>query len=234
MILSILLTRFSGAVILAAACHFTAMAQLTLVNVEPQTKTKLVAEGTNYRYVFENDRFTTPRVEVEFNQQGTGKFRFVRKDGQDIENDLQVTEFLAGQVQSIFNELRFLESKEDYQYKKDFSHLGQIKISLMQGGRERTASFNYTDNPALNRLVDIFRNIATQETRVFELETVRSTDPLSTPAQLRLLDNDLRSKRIAEPQRLLPILQEIKMDGSVPLIARNHSERLISFIKKGK
>jgi hypothetical protein len=234
MMLSKLLTRFSGAVILAAACHYTALAQLTLVNVEPQAKAKVVAEGTNYRYVFENDRFTTPRVEIEFNQQGIGKFRFVRKDGQDIENDLQVTKSLAGQVQSIFNELRFLDSKEDYQYKKDFSHLGQIKISLTQGGRERTATFNYTDNDALNRLVDIFRNIATQETRVFELETVRSSDPLSTPAQLRLLDTELRGKRIAEPLRLIPLLQEIKMDESVPLIARNHSERLINFINKGK
>lgn len=234
MTISKLLTRFSGAVFLAAACHFTASAQLSLVNVEPQAKTKPVAEGTRFSYVFENDRFTTPRVEVEFNQQGTGKFRFVRKDGQDIENDLQVTAALAGQVQSLFNELRFLDSQEDYQYKKDFSHLGQIKISLTQGGRERTASFNYTVNDALTRLVDIFRNIATQETRVFELETVRSSDPLSTPAQLRLLDTELRSKRIAEPQRLLPLLQEIKMDESVPLIARNHSERLISFITKGK
>lgn len=219
------------ALVLLICCRTAAHAQLT---IEGTTQKNGSVGDSMFRYLFENDRFTTPRVEVEFNRLGSGRFRFVRKDGQDIANNLQVSAALAAQIQALLEEVRFLDSNEDYQYKKDFSHLGQMTLTVRHGGRERTATFNYTSNPALNRAIEIFRNIATQETRVFELETVRANDPISTPAQMRLLENELRSRHIAEPQRLLPLLQDIKMDESVPLIARNHADRLITMINKSK
>jgi len=217
--------------ILICICHLSLRAQ-TRVELSNTGSSREAAAAARYRYLFENERFTTPRQEVEFGADGRGQFSFKRKDGEEIVNKLEVSPALVAQVQGLFDELRFLESTEDYQYKKDFSHLGRLTISQTRGGRERTASFNYTDNQTMNRLVDVFRNIATQETRVFELEAVRATDPISVPAQLRMLDGELRSKRIADPQRLVPLLQEIRTDESVPLIARNHAERLLQTIKK--
>jgi hypothetical protein len=171
---------------------------------------------------------------MEFDSQGQGKFRFKRKDSDEIVNKIEVSATVLSQLQSLFSELNFLSSTEDYQYKKDFSHLGTITITLAQGGKERTVSFNYTENQSLNRITDIFRNLVTQETRVFEIDTIRSSDPISTPAQLRLLESEIRSKHIADPQRLVPLLQDLKMDEGIPLIARNHAERLLQMIKKGK
>jgi len=190
--------------------------------------------AAQYHYLFENERFVTPRIEVSFSADGQGQFRFTRKEGGEIVNDLKVSTPVVSQVRALLDELRFLESTESYQHKKDFSHLGRVTISQSRDGRTRSASFNYTDNPTMNRLVEIFRGIATQETRVFEIETVRATDPISTPGQLRMLENELHSKQIADPQRLVALLQEIKTDESVPLIARNHAERLLKEIKKGK
>jgi hypothetical protein len=190
--------------------------------------------AVRYHYLFENERFTTPLQEVEFNGSGRGKFRFIRKGGEEIVNKLEISAALLSQIQAIFDSLNFIESNEEYQHKKDFSHLGKMTITMSRNGRERTASFNYTDNQAMSRLVEIFRNITIQETRVFEIETVRSTDPISTPAQMRLLENELKSKHIADPQRIVPLLSEIKTDEAVPLIARNHAERLLQMIKKGK
>jgi hypothetical protein len=109
-----------------------------------------------------------------------------------------------------------------------------MRITCTRGGQERTVQFNFTENAAMNRLADIFRNIATQETRFFELEAIRTNDGISTPAQLRLLENELKGKHIADPERFAPILQEIKLDEGVPLIARNHAERLLKMIQKGK
>jgi hypothetical protein len=190
--------------------------------------------SVRYHYLFENERFTTPLQEVEFDGSGRGKFRFIRKGGEEIVNKLEISSSLLSQVQAIFDSLNFINGKEEYQHKKDFSHLGKMTITMARNGRERTASFNYTDNQSMSTLVEIFRNITIQETRVFEIETVRSTDPISTPAQMRLLENELKSKHIADPQRLVPLLSEIKLDESVPLIARNHAERLLQMIKKGK
>jgi hypothetical protein len=192
------------------------------------------APAPRYHYLFENPRFTTPVQEVEFDGGGRGRYRFQRKEQDEIVLTFEVSGALLSQVQSLFDALNFLESREDYQHKKDFSHLGSKTITLSRGGRERTIKFNYTDNQSLNRLADIFQNLATQENRFYELEAIRANDPISTPAQLRLLESELKSKHIADPSRFEKILQEIKLDEGVPLIARNHADRLLQMIRKGQ
>ncbi len=220
------------ALILFSSIFLTSQAQTILQIDKYEAGGK--SSAVRYRYLFENDRFTTPLQEVEFDGQGHGRFRFKRKDGDEIVNRLDVSGTVVTQIDGLFSELNFLGDQVDYQHKKDFSHLGKMTITMVRDGKERTVSFNYTDNQSMNRLTQIFRNLATQETRVFEIETVRATDPISTPAQLRILESELRSKNIADPQRFVPILQEIKLDEGVPLIARNHAERLLQLIRKGK
>ncbi|HEY8459084.1 MAG TPA: hypothetical protein VIM99_01820 [Blastocatellia bacterium] len=190
--------------------------------------------GAHYRYLFENPRFTVPVQELEFDGSGHGKFRFKRKDSDEIVNKLTVSPEVLAQIQLLFDDLNFLSSAEEYQHKKDFSHLGNMTITYSRGGKERTVKFNYTDNQSMSRLSDIFRNIITQETRIFELETVIANDPISAPAQLRMLENELKSKRVADPHRFDPILKNIKLDEGIPLIARNHADRLLELIRKGK
>ncbi len=210
----------------------------------PQTSTQLTQNNkptheaappsASYHYKFENERFTTPLQELEFDGSGRGQFRFKKKESEEIVNDLTVSSPVLSQIQSLFSQLNFLASQGSYQHKKDFSHLGTVTISQTQNGKERTVKFNYSDNPAMNQLREIFQNIVTQETRFFELETVRAADPLSTPAQMRILDDDLKSKRIADPQRFVPLLKDLKLDEGVPLITRNHAERLLQRINKEK
>jgi len=192
------------------------------------------AAGAHYRYLFENPRFTTPVQELDFDSAGQGKFRFQRKNSDEIINKLSLSSTVISQIQLLLDDLNFLASNEDYQHKKDFSHLGKMTITYSRGGKERTISFNYTDNESLTRLSEIFRGIVTQETRIFELEAVLANDPISTPAQLRMLESELKSRHIADPHRFDPILKNIKLDESVPLIARNHADRLLQSISKGK
>lgn len=195
---------------------------------------RVATAGAYYHYLFENPRFTTPLQELEFDGAGQGRFRFKRKDGDEIVNKLSVSQEVLSQIQLLLDDMNFLASGEDYQHKKDFSHLGNMTISHSRGGKERTVKFNYTENQSLSRLSDIFRNIVTQETRIFELEAVIASDPISAPAQLRMLESELKSKRVADPRRFDPILKNIKQDEGVPLIARNHADRLLQMISKGK
>lgn len=222
-------------VILAIAFQSESYSQIPLKlsqTSSPETGAK--SSAASYHYRFENEKFTTPLQEVEFDGSGRGKFRFQKKDNEEIVNDLELSQTLLARIQSLFDQLNFLASQEDYQHKKDFSHLGTVTITQSRNGKERTVKFNYTDNPAMSQLRDIFQNIVTQETRFFEIEVVRSTDPISTPAQMRMLDDDLRSKRIADPNRFVALLNDIKLDEGVPLIARNHADRLLKAIAKGK
>lgn len=216
------------------AAHVPARAQAEAKLTNAAGARTPAANGTHFKYTFENPKFTTPFQAVEFDGEGRGQFRFQRKDQDEIANQLQVSPTVVAQVQTLLSELNFLASTEDYQHKKDFSHLGTMTISHARGGQERTVKFNYTDNAAMSRLADIFRNIVTQETRAFELETTLANDPISMPAQLRVLEGELKGKHIADPERFAPMLINLKTDEAVPLIARNHADRLLQMIKKGK
>ena len=196
--------------------------------------TRLTSSPAHYTYLFENARFTTPLVEVDFDDAGRGRYHFRKKDGQDITNDLKVSGTVVSQLRELLGEANFLSNEEGYQHKKDFSHLGKVTITYSDGSRERQTSFNYTDNPSMNRVVEIFRNIATQENRVFEIEVTRENDPISMPAQMRLLESELKSKQIADPHQLVSLLEQLKSDEAIPLIARNHADRLIKSIAKAK
>lgn len=215
----------------------TALSAQTQLVISNSSKAEANGE-TKFHYLFENDKFTTPWIEIEFGANGKGEFRFRKKEeGQlreAIINKLEVSSAVIVQINALLAEVNFLDSNENYQHKKDFSHLGTITIEIAREGKQRKVSFNYTENPAMNKLANIFRNLATQENRIFEIEAVRQNDPISTPAQLRYLDSELKSKSIADPERLVPLLQDIKTDESVPLIARNHAERLLKEIKKNK
>jgi len=222
-------------VFLLGAFNTQALSQTTIeLNQSLTGAERGSTSGSHYRYLFENPRFTTPVQELEFDGSGQGKFRFKRKDADEVVNKLSLSPEVLSQIQLILDDMNFLASDEDYQHKKDFSHLGNMTIGYSREGKERTVKFNYTENQSMNRLSDIFRNIVTQETRIFELEAVIANDPISAPAQLRMLENELKSKRVADPHRFDPILKNIKLDEGVPLIARNHADRLLQMIRKGK
>lgn len=226
-----------SSLLILAGMSVLASAQVPVERVqkaEVSTASHLTSSPAHYSYLFENDRFTTPLIEVDFDDAGRGKFHFRKKDGQDITNELKVSSAVISQLRVLFNEANFLGSDEDYQHKKDFSHLGKVTIAYSDGARERRTSFNYTDNPSMNRVVEIFRNISTQENRVFEIEVTRENDPISMPAQMRMLESELKSKQIADPRQLVSLLEQLKTDESIPLIARNHADRLIKSIAKTK
>ncbi len=191
-------------------------------------------EQTKYIYYFDNEKFTTPHLEISFDAAGKGEFKFKKKELDEMTNKIEVSATVLEQINSTLSEVAYFESTENYQHKKDFSHLGTITIDIAKSGKHRKVTFNYTENIAMNRLANLFRNLATQEMRVFELEAIRQNDPLSTPAQLRYLESEMKSKNIADPHRFTPILKDINQDEGIPLIARNHAKRLLEQIQKAK
>jgi hypothetical protein len=190
------------------------------------------SSSQSYRYLFENERFTIPLQEVTIDGHGRGSYRYKRKEMDEITLDFTLSPRVLAEIRSLFRQSGFIDSNENYQHKKDFSHLGTITLTLREAERTRTARFNFTDHPLMLQLVRIFRGLVIQESRIFEIETVRETDPISTPAQLRFLESELKSKSVADPERFRPILLDMRNDESVPLIARNHAERLLQMISK--
>jgi hypothetical protein len=198
------------------------------------------ANGNDYAnisfdYRFENPRFFIPWIEIKIEPDSKARLRFKRGESEEvIERDFEVLPRTQNRIIRLAQRLDLFNTNEEFQHKKNFSHLGWMTISVRQGRRTRSFRFNYTSNPHMTELADIFRALATQEINLTSIELAQQHQPLDLPRLLEGLENDLRLDRIAEPEKLLKILSNMSNDDVLPIIARNHANRLINGIKKGK
>lgn len=193
------------------------------------------AGEVSFSYKFENPRFNLRVIEVEVDANGVGELKFTRGTSDEIlDCRIKLLPATIARISNLFEVSGFLASQTEYQDKRDFTHMGWVTLGARQGARERKARFNFTTNPHINELKEIFLGIAWQEISLFDIENAERYQPLDLPKQLETLENDLRLERITEPARVLAALIEIAGDDSQPLIARNQAKRMIDAIKKGK
>ena len=189
----------------------------------------------SYFYEFTQPEFTTNRLTIEHDDNGKGTVSFTRRGSSEVITDpIQISTTALARMKAAFTALNFHDSAEDYQYSKDYSHLGNIKIALTKGGRERVAKFNYTENKNAKILADEYRKIGNQAQWVFDITLAREIQPLDGPRQMDAFDGLLRRGEFSDPLQMLPLLRELTDDERLPLIARNHATRLIQQIEKAK
>jgi hypothetical protein len=103
---------------------------------------------------------------------------------------------------------------------------------MKKNGRQRDATFNWTDNKDAKALADEYRKIAQQFVWIFDINVARENQPLDAPRLLDSLDSLIRRKEISDAAQMVSLLRELSDDERIPLIARNHSKKLIEKIEK--
>ena len=103
---------------------------------------------------------------------------------------------------------------------------------MERGDRKRVAEFDWTNNSSAADLVAEYRRAADQAVFVFDISITRENQPLNAPKLMEALESLLRRNGLSDPQQLLPLLKDITTDEHLPLIARNHAQRLIKKIQK--
>ncbi len=196
--------------------------------VKPQNKAT-----AEYEYLFFQPNFALSRVLVRHNDLGKGTVEFLQSDQDEpVTEPIEISETALARINASLAELRFLESSESYQHEKDFSHLGTVRITYSKGERSRTAEFNWTDNQFAKSLAGEYRKVANQFIWRFDMTLARENQPLESPKLIARLDAYLKRNEISDPVQMLPLLNELANDERLPLIARNHTLRLIEQIKK--
>jgi hypothetical protein len=221
---------------LLAALFILSLGQAASMGQEHNSGTASAAGAAmSFAYKFENQRFYIPVIEVDLGPDGAGEVRFKRGESDEvIDLKLKASPQTMERIRQLVASTDFIASEEDYQSKKDFSHMGWMTLAARLGGRVRTARFNYTHNIEIKELSEIFHGLATQEIHLFDIENARQYQPLDLPKQIEVLESSLRLGRLAEPERVLGTLEDIAGDNTLLLIARNHAGRIIKEIKKGK
>lgn len=198
-------------------------------------KTETGAAAPTYFYEFTRPGFTYSRILIEHNDAGKGKISFLR-DGDDeaITDPIVLSTVTMAKINGVLADLKFLDSTEDYQYVKGYSHLGNVVFTLKRDGRERTAKYNWTENPGAKALMDEYRRISNEYTWRFEISVARENQPLLTPGLVDALDAYIRRDEISDPAHMLPFLTPLSTDERLPLMARNRAVKIIKEIEKQK
>jgi len=201
--------------------------------MNPNAGDKSVIAKPVYSYEFTHPYFIVRKIIIEHNEIGKGTISFMKSGYAEMVSDpLQVSPAALERLKTAFTALNFLDSTEDYQYQKDFAHLGVMKISLRKDGRERTSVFNWTDNKDAKLLADEYRKLGNQYIWMFDINLARENQPLQAPGLMAELDSLVRRKEVSDPEQMTPFLRKLETDERIPLIARNHAGKIIKAIEK--
>jgi hypothetical protein len=193
------------------------------------------SNGTTYRYEFAQPEFEISKIVIEHDDTGRGTIRFTKRMLGETENDpMQVSPAALGRINAALTALNFIDSRDSYQFEKDYSHLGTMTFGFTKEGKQRTASFNYTTNKDARALADEYRKLSNQFVWIFEITVSRENQPLESPRLLDSLDSLIRRNEISDPEQMIALLKDLSNDERIPLIARNHATRLVQKIEKSK
>ena len=190
-------------------------------------------DATRYSYEFNQPQFVISHIVVEHDALGRGKITFQRKGEEvPIVEPVELSTGALGRLFGLWTELKFLDSNENYQASKQFPHLGTYRLHMDDGQRRRTAEFNWSDNKPAWALANEYRRVSDQAIFVFDIKLAREMQPLNTPQLMNQLEMYLTRDSLSDPYQLVPLLKDLRTDEHIPLIARNHADRLLKKIEK--
>lgn len=182
----------------------------------------------SYRKVFKSSQPEFVEIKVRENGAATYDIRSLSEDP-----DPQPFEVGAPLVAKIFqlsaqlNNFRSL----DLDTKRRIANLGEKTFRFERGSESGEVKFNYTIHTTANQLLMIFEGLARQQDHLRTLLHRMKYDRLGVNNALMSFETDLNRKILPEPERLLPVLQQIAADPRFVEIARQRSRALIERIR---
>jgi hypothetical protein len=95
-------------------------------------------------------------------------------------------------------------------------------------GVRNSASYNYSNNPAIQQLTEIFQGIASSAELGRRLDYLHRFDKLGLDAALKRAEQMAQEKQLLELQTIAPSLNAIANDASVINSARKRAQKLLA------
>ena len=198
-------------------------------------KPKEDPNAAHYVYEFKQPDFFVYFVRIEHDDRGHGRISFERRsDTEQLTEPFELSPAALARVRAHWDALGFLDSQANYQGERTYPSMGQTRLTMRRGGRERTAEFNYSQDDRAQGLANEYRKASEQAVLVFELQVARESQPLETPKLINKLDTLINRDYLSDGQQLVPLIRELTEDERVPLVGRNHAARILKKLEKQK
>jgi len=184
-----------------------------------------------YRRVFKS---SSPEfIELKINEssdQSTYEIRQLEDDPGAL--PFEVSGALRFKIFELVGELNYFRG-QDLDVHRKIANLGEKTFRWERGGEVNEVRFNYTVNTAATQLLQICEGLARQQELIELLQRRMKYDRLGVNDALLQLDTDISKGVLPEPQRVLPILDQIAGDYRFVDIARQRARALAERIRHG-
>jgi len=164
---------------------------------------------------------------IELDPTGKGQGRFKRRAGDEIKMDIALSPTARERYLTLLAATNYLDQADTYESQRRVANLGRKHLKLeLPSGAPREGVFNFSTRKDVMDLVTLFDAVINQEMWALEIETALRFDRLGIPKKIERIESDLKNNRIADPERLVPILDKILADQRIMNYARDHAGKM--------
>jgi hypothetical protein len=183
-----------------------------------------------YRKVFKSSSPEFAEMRIPENGQATCDLRNLEEDPSP--QAMEISAALRGRIFALAADLNdFRDISLDV--KRRIANLGEKTFRYEKGGEASEVKFNYTLNAKAGQLLQIFEALTREQEDVLVLQRTMKYDRLGVNGALVQLDDDVHRRAIAQPERFLPLLEQIAGDPQYLEISRKRARALADSIRSG-
>jgi hypothetical protein len=184
-----------------------------------------------YRRVFKG---STPEfIEIKIGEQGKATFEIRQLEEDPDAEPFEVGTPVRQKILELAADLKNF-AIADLDIQKRIANLGQKTFRYERGAEVHETTFNYTLNASANQLMQIFEGLARQQSDLVLLERRVKYDRLGVNDALRQFESDMDHRLLPEPERLLPVLDQIGADSHFVDIARTRARAIAERIRTSR
>ena len=162
--------------------------------------------------------------------QSSGEAEYRTAAGEETSPAPDITNFTMSpatrsQIFDLAQRARFFDG--NFNYKGKVANTGTKTLAFDDESRHFHTTYNYSTNPAIQQLTEIFEGISDTMQFGRNLEDAYQHQRLALDEQLKSMEEQAKDGRLQELQAIAPILKEISDDPSVMNIARARAQRLL-------
>ena len=169
-------------------------------------------------------------VEIKVKQSGMGTYDIRQLDDDPSPQPFEIGAALAQKIFDLAAKLHDFQGV-DLEVHRRLANLGEKTFRYDQGAENHEATFNYTLDPTGAQLLSVFEGLTRQESDLSDLQRTMRYDRLGVNDVVMQIQADYDNKQLPEPDRFLPLLDQLAGDAKFIDIARDRARTLAGQIR---
>ena len=184
------------------------------------------ADFSSFTYCHENTRGPYELQCIQLNGEAKGEVKFKRRQAETVNLPIELSAAGRDKFIALLSATNYLDHPETFESGKKIADLGAKHLTIETPSGKREGTFNFSLRKDVTELSTFFEGLINQETLGFDITNAMQFERLSIPKRLEQVENELRSNRIADPERLIPLLEKIEKDQQIMNYARTQAGKI--------